>query len=126
MAQWNSTFPPELAASKHRAAQLTFRDVLQKGVTWLKETLSSCIGTNADAVDRSKNLVVPITVTTRWESLDLKYTETGKAQSTYLPMHLLTCDQTQAVRLISTLVQQNPPMPLLTCIQTQPVHTVIA
>lgn len=74
---------------------------MQEDLTWLKELLSEVIETSGTA--KSKNLAVPVCVTTRWEAVDLRWTETGNALATYLPMHVLTLAQTEAVRLTIAL-----------------------
>ena len=66
--------------------------------TWLQQFLSSIINTNSAADPKSRSLVVPLTVTTRWTSISLKWTASGLAKASYLPVRLLTLRHTLEVR----------------------------
>ncbi|BDA47434.1 hypothetical protein COCOBI_10-2820 [Coccomyxa sp. Obi] len=68
-------------------------------VTWLKQFLSQIINTNSSADAMTLSLAVPLTVTIKWNSIDLTWTASGMAKSVYLPMHLLTLEHTLEVVL---------------------------
>ncbi len=59
----------------------------KSGLTWLDQMISELIGSNHWAPAQSKAMIVPLTVTLRWDAVDLKRTESSKAQATYLPLH---------------------------------------
>ena len=71
-------------------------------ITWLKQYLSKIINTNSAASRKSCSLCIPLTVTTRWSSISLKWTESGMAKATYLPVLLLSLHDTLEVCNIMT------------------------
>ena len=64
------------------------------------EFLHAIVSMNSTAVGESKDLAVPVVVTTRHSAVDLRWTPSGEAEATYLPMRSLSIVQTQAVRTI--------------------------
>ena len=71
---------------------------MMQEVTWLKQFLSKIINTNSAAGPVSRSLVIPLTVTTRWTSIDLTWTASDLAQAVCLPMHLMSEQDTLEVR----------------------------
>ena len=61
------------------------------------ELLSAIIDANTNAHAGCKNLAIPLSVATSWNALDLKFTATGNAEATHLPLHLLTLEETLSV-----------------------------
>jgi hypothetical protein len=74
-------------------------DVQLQGLTWLQELLSELISTNNSAPADCNDLALPVTVSVRLDAVNLRWTPSGKAKATYLPVRLLTPAQAHAVRI---------------------------
>ncbi len=72
---------------------------MQKGATWLKHLLAELINTNASAPPECNDLVVPITVSTQQDAVDLRCVCINAAMplAINIPMPMLTLEQTHAV-----------------------------
>jgi hypothetical protein len=69
----------------------------QEGTTWIQEFLSALINSNNTSQLHSNDLVLPVTVSVRLDAVTLRWTQSGEALATYLPVHALTYSQTHEV-----------------------------
>lgn len=86
-----------------QACSIQFICMLQD-LTWLKQFLSKIINTKSAADPTSRSLCIPVTVSTRWSSINLQGTSSGMARATYLPMLLLNEHHTLKVWDIVTVL----------------------
>ena len=87
------------AYAKRRVMHAERCHCVQKGTTWLKQFLSELINVNASAPPECNDLVVPVTVSTQQDAVDLRCVCTNAAMplAINIPVPMLTPEQTHAV-----------------------------